>query len=202
MAASFFFLSSFPIAVAHSPRQLHRLATLANSDRHIPEELSQIVPADAMTIVGHLLKAIFGRKSNLLSLGFLGAMWGQRLRDIRPAADAGRSAILCKLNRRQSSRRPGSPLRRVKRESKAAKARVAPSDRNTVSASHKVEVYRVLGEHWRVDAGVGQTSSGDRSAAIATPLHRCKRCKDAPALAAVERVVLDCRYWHFNLAKD
>lgn len=53
-----------------------------------------------------------------------------------------------------------------------------------------------------VNAGAGQTSSGDRSAAKATPLRRRNRCRDAPALAAVEHVVLDGRYWHFNLAKD
>jgi hypothetical protein len=34
-------------------------------------------------------------------------------------------------------------------------------------------------------------------------LHRCKRCKDAPpVLAGDERVVLNGRYWLFNLAKD
>ena len=43
---------------------------------------------------------------------------------------------------------------------------------------------------------------GDRSAANATPRRRRKRCKDAPALAAVERVVLDGRYRNFNLAKN
>ena len=42
------------------------------------------------------------------------------------------------------------------------------------------EILRVFRQHRGVHTGAGQTSSGDRSAANATPRRRRKRCKDAP----------------------
>ena len=87
-ALSFFFLLSLsPLLIFLV--SLIGLLPLSNSDRHILEALSQIMPPDAMRIVGRLLTAIFERKNNLLSLGFLGAIW---------AASTGFNAMILALN--------------------------------------------------------------------------------------------------------
>ncbi len=87
-ALSFFFLLSLsPLLIFLV--SLVGLLPLSHSDRHILEALSQIMPPDAMRIVGRLLTAIFERKNNLLSLGFLGAIW---------AASTGFNAMILALN--------------------------------------------------------------------------------------------------------
>lgn len=97
-ALSFFFLLSLsPLLIFLV--SLIALLPLSNSDRHILEVLSQIMPADAMEIMGRLLTAIFQRKSNLLSLGFLGAIW---------AGSTGFNAMILALNSAYLARRRGA----------------------------------------------------------------------------------------------
>jgi membrane protein len=69
----FFFLSLAPLLIFLV--SLMALLPVPNLDRHIVEALSQIVPADAMTVVRRLLVSVFQSNRRLLSLGILGAIW-------------------------------------------------------------------------------------------------------------------------------
>jgi membrane protein len=86
---SFFFLLSLaPLLVFLV--SLMALLPVPNLDRHIFEAVAEIVPAEAMTVVGRVLVSIFRTNPRLLSLGILGAIW---------AASAAFNAMIDALNR-------------------------------------------------------------------------------------------------------
>ncbi len=73
-ALSFFFLLSLsPLLIFLV--SLMALLPVQHLDSHILEAVSQIVPVDAMKVVGRLLVSVFESNRRLLSLGILGAIW-------------------------------------------------------------------------------------------------------------------------------
>ena len=87
-ALSFFFLLSLsPLLIFLV--SLMVLVPVPDLDRHIVETVSQIVPVDAMKVVGRLLISILESRRHLLSLGILGAIW---------AASSGFNAMIVALN--------------------------------------------------------------------------------------------------------
>jgi membrane protein len=87
-ALSFFFLLSLsPLLIFLV--SLMGLFPIPELNRHIVEVVSQIVPVDAMKIVGRLLTSILESKRRLLSLGIAGAIW---------AASTGFNAMIVALN--------------------------------------------------------------------------------------------------------
>jgi membrane protein len=73
-ALSFFFLLSLsPLLIFLV--SLMALLPVHNLDNQILEGVSQIVPMDAMKVVGRLLTSVFESNRHLLSLGILGAIW-------------------------------------------------------------------------------------------------------------------------------
>lgn len=73
-ALSFFFLLSLsPLLIFLV--SLMALLPVHNLDNQILETVSQIVPMDAMKVVGRLLRSVFDSNRHLLSLGILGAIW-------------------------------------------------------------------------------------------------------------------------------
>jgi membrane protein len=87
-ALSFFFLLSLsPLLIFLV--SLMALLPVSDLDRHLLEAVSQIVPADAMKIVGRVLTSVFESNRRLLSFGILGAVW---------AGSTGFSAMIVALN--------------------------------------------------------------------------------------------------------
>ena len=87
-ALSFFFLLSLsPLLIFLV--SLMALLPVPQLDRHIVEAVAQIVPVDAMKVVGRLLMSIFETNRRLLSLGIVGAIW---------SASTGFNAMIVSLN--------------------------------------------------------------------------------------------------------
>ena len=85
--AFFFLLSLSPLLIFLV--SLVALLPVPELERHIVETVSQIVPMDAMKVVGRLLMSILESNRRLLSLGIVGAIW---------AASTGFNAMIVALN--------------------------------------------------------------------------------------------------------
>ena len=87
-ALSFFFLLSLsPLLIFLV--SLMALLPVPDLDRHLLQAVSQVVPLDAMKIVGTLLTSVFESNRRLLSFGILGAIW---------AGSTGFNAMVVALN--------------------------------------------------------------------------------------------------------
>lgn len=87
-ALSFFFLLSLsPLLIFLV--SLMALLRVPDLDRHLLQAVSQVVPLDAMKIVGTLLTSVFESNRRLLSFGILGAIW---------AGSTGFNAMVVSLN--------------------------------------------------------------------------------------------------------